>query len=82
MNANPLDLFARARGEYLEMPGLSLTLEQAQRLWALDGGTCARLLSALVQAGFLRKRRDGAYVRRGTGRGPWFSEPAEAEHAS
>ena len=57
------DLLSRARGEYLEMPGLSLTLEQAQRLWALDCATCSRVLSSLVRAGFLRQRRDGSYVR-------------------
>lgn len=72
MEATGPDLFSRARGEYLEMPGLSLTLDQAQRLWALDRGTCSRLMSVLVQAGFLRQRRDGAYVRRRSGREPQF----------
>lgn len=61
------DLVSRARGEYLEMPGLSLTLEQAQRLWALDRGTCSGVLSNLVRTGFLRQRRDGTYIRRGAG---------------
>ncbi len=70
------DLLSRARGEYLEMPGLSLTLEQAQRLWALDRATCSRLLSGLVQSQFLRQRRDGSYVRRGAGPEPWFDAAA------
>jgi hypothetical protein len=61
------DLVSRARGEYLEMPGLSLTLEQAQRLWALDRGTCSGVLSNLVRSGFLRQRRDGSYIRHGAG---------------
>lgn len=61
------DLLSRARGEYLEMPGLSLTVEQAQRLWALDRGTCSGVLSNLVRAGFLRRRRDGSYIRQGVG---------------
>lgn len=61
------NLLSRVRGEYLEMPGLSLTLEQAQRLWALDRGICSGVLSNLVQAGFLRQRRDGSYIRRGVG---------------
>jgi len=61
------DLLSRARGEYLEMPGLSLTLEQAQRLWALDRGTCSGVLSNLVRAGFLRRRSNGSYVRQGVG---------------
>ena len=60
-------LLSRARGEYLEMPGLSLTLEQAQRLWALDRRTCSGVLSNLVQNGFLRQRRDGSYIRQGAG---------------
>jgi hypothetical protein len=30
------DLLNRVRGEYAEMPGLTLTLAQAQRLWGLD----------------------------------------------
>jgi hypothetical protein len=33
-------LFERVRAEYAEMPGLSVTLPQAQRLWALDRATC------------------------------------------
>ena len=67
VTATGRDLLSRARGEYLEMPGLSLTLEQAQRLWALDHRTCSRVLSNLVGAGFLRRRRDGSYIRQGTG---------------
>jgi hypothetical protein len=47
-------LLRRIRGEYREMPGLSVTREQAQRLWALDAPTCARLLKSLVDARFLR----------------------------
>ena len=66
--ATSRDLMSRARGEYLEMPGLSLTLEQAQRLWALDYGTCSGVLSNLVGAGFLRRRRDGSYIRQRAGR--------------
>jgi hypothetical protein len=61
------DLLSRARGEYLEMPGLSLTLDQAQRLWALDRGTCSLVLSNLVRAGFLRQRHDGSFIRQGVG---------------
>jgi hypothetical protein len=56
--------FARARGEYLEMPGLSLTRLQAQRLWGLDADVCGRVLDVLTQSGFLRRNGDGEYVRR------------------
>lgn len=45
------------------MPGLSLTLTQAQRLWALDEPTCSSVLGALVRSGFLHQRQDGSFVR-------------------
>lgn len=35
------------------MPGLLLTLAQAQQLWGLDAITCSALLTALVDSGFL-----------------------------
>ena len=53
----------RVRGEYLEMPGLSLTESQAQRLWHLDPDACRLLLKALVESGFLRQTARGGYVR-------------------
>lgn len=53
----------RIRGEYLEMPGLRLTALQAQRLWNLDRAACDALLGALVEARFLRRTSDGAFVR-------------------
>ncbi len=61
------DLLSRARGEYLEMPGLSLTVPQAQRLWGLDNTACRQVLQGLIEAGFLKRRSDGTYVRRTTG---------------
>lgn len=57
------DALRRVRGEYLEMPGLRLTSAQAQRLWGLDRTACDALLSALVDARFLSRTRDGAFVR-------------------
>lgn len=61
------DLLSRARGEYLEMPGLSLTVRQAQRLWGLDSSACSQVLQGLIEAGFLKRRPDGTYVRRASG---------------
>lgn len=61
------DLISRARGEYLEMPGLSLTVPQAQRLWGLDHMACSQVLQGLIEAGFLKRRPDGTYVRRTSG---------------
>ena len=57
-------LIARARGEFLEMPGLRLTAGQARRLWSLDSTVTEALLNALVGSGFLQQTRDGSYVRR------------------
>jgi hypothetical protein len=58
------DLLLRVRGEYLELPGLRLTLQQAQRLWHMDRTLCERVLGALVEEAFLRRTRDGAFVKR------------------
>ena len=57
------DVVRRVRGEYIEMPGLRLTPAQAQRLWGLDRDACDALLGALVDAKFLYRTRDGAFVR-------------------
>jgi len=52
------DLALRARAEFREMPGMSLTTAQAARLWQLSPDTAEVLLAELVEAGFL-VRRDG-----------------------
>lgn len=57
------DVVRRIQGEFLEMPGLRLTPEQARRLWRLDERACEAVLGALVDARFLAKTRDGAFVR-------------------
>jgi Fic family protein len=51
------------RAEYAEMPGLSVTLAQAQRLWGVDERTCRRVLDALIARGILRRTTKGCYVR-------------------
>lgn len=53
----------RVRGEFREMPGLTLTLAQAGRLWSLDPATCTEVLTSLVSSGFLSRRPDGAFCR-------------------
>ena len=53
----------RIRAEYLEMPGLSLTPEQVQRLCGVDRAVCQTALETLVETGFLSVRPDGAYGR-------------------
>jgi len=54
----------RIKGEYREMPGLSLTPDQARRLWGLDEIACRAILDALVDLNFLRRTTRGSYVRR------------------
>lgn len=51
------------RSEYSESPGLRLTLAQARRFWGLDDVMSAALFDALVDAGFLKQTKVGAYVR-------------------
>jgi hypothetical protein len=55
------------RGEFLEMPGLRLTLRQAQRLWGLDANRSRTLLDSLVAERFLRVTNDGSYLRASEG---------------
>jgi hypothetical protein len=57
-----VELRQRVREEYLEMPGLGLTLAQACRLWGTDATAGQRVLDALVQTAFLR-RSGSRYVR-------------------
>jgi hypothetical protein len=61
-------LIRRVRGEYLEMPGLSLTLAQACRLWQMDTHTCQAALDTLIAERFLGRTRDGSFVLVGTPR--------------
>jgi len=56
------ELILRIRGEYLEMPGMALTLAQARRLWGFDEATCRDLLQDLVDAGFLAFTPGGHYI--------------------
>ena len=53
----------RVRGKFLERPGLSLTLQQASRLWAVDRATSERVLNCLASAGSLARTSDGFYLR-------------------
>ncbi len=57
------EVLRRVQGEFLEMPGLRLTEPQARRLWGLDSVSCEALLDALVDARFLVKTRNGAFMR-------------------
>ena len=56
-------LIARVHGEFMEMPGLRLTIEQSARLWGLDRSECESVLGALVDRNFLSVNADGMYRR-------------------
>ena len=57
------DVVQMVKAEYLEMPGLCLTLAQAERLWNLDRATCVGVLGKLVESGFLWRTEAGIYER-------------------
>jgi hypothetical protein len=59
------DWLGLIRAEYLEMPGLHLTMKQAEGLWGLDASTCEALFNALLDAQFLMRTKAGAYTRIG-----------------
>lgn len=56
-------LAQRVRAEYLEMPGLDLTMAQAVCLWATDTDLCERVMSYLVDVGFLARTDRGTFIR-------------------
>ena len=49
-------------GTYGEMPGLTLNLRQAARLFGLREETCGIVLDELVRQGRLRRAIDGEYL--------------------
>jgi len=57
----------RIRAEYLEMPGLRLTHEQAGRLCGVERALCQMLLDTLVIEKFLCVTSDGRYTRASDG---------------
>jgi hypothetical protein len=58
-------LVCRTIVEYQEMPGLRLSLAQAQRLFGLREDVCVRMLNTLVRQAILRVDANGAFVRNG-----------------
>jgi hypothetical protein len=55
------ELVRRVRCEFLEMPGLKLSLPQASRLFAISQETCARVLGDLAADRLLSRTVDGRY---------------------
>ena len=55
----------RVQSEFIEMPGLELTVPQAVRLWSLGADDCRSVIDALVDKGFLRWTARRTIVRTG-----------------
>jgi hypothetical protein len=55
----------RVRADFMEMPGLELTLPQAVRLWTLGTDDCRFVIDMLVDAGFLKWTARRTIVRTG-----------------
>lgn len=80
-------MLRRIRAEFLEMPGLCLTLDQARRLCGVERALCQIVLDALVNEKFLSMKADGTYARltegevsrRRTAKADLGSEPRLAE---
>jgi hypothetical protein len=53
----------RLKGIFLEVPGTRMTVADATRLSGLDRCVCGLILSALEDARFLKRGRDGLYQR-------------------
>jgi hypothetical protein len=56
-----LDLRSQILGSFREMPGLSLRLDQAAKLFALDQETCEVVLQELAATGQLRLDAERQY---------------------
>lgn len=52
----------RIQAEYREMPGLSLTQPQMQRLWGFEAHVCEALIDSLVSAHVLRRTPKGRFI--------------------
>jgi len=50
------------QAEYRDIPGLKLTMPQAQRLWGLDGEVCEALFETLIASHFLCKTSAQSFV--------------------
>ena len=58
------ELVRRIRGEFEEMPGLSLTSAQASKLFGMSPDVCADILANLIEEGMLSLNSDQRYSHR------------------
>jgi len=61
-------LTERIQAEFIEMPGLRLTVEQTRRLCGVERTLCQVILDELVDTHFLHANADGTYARLTEGR--------------
>src|SRR3979411_2265306 len=54
-------LVRRIRNEFEEMPGMSLTLIQATKLFGIRPDVCSRVFLRFIEDGVLRLTSDGRY---------------------
>jgi len=62
--ASRTTLLRRIRSEFEEMPGLSLTLGQAAKLFGIPPETCARILAQFAEEGLLCLTINSRYALR------------------
>ena len=69
MDATPrvVDAVRRLKGIFLEMPGTELSMADATRLSGLERPVCRIVLEALEESHFLKRRRDGVFMRQTPG---------------
>ena len=56
-------LVTKIQNDFLDIPGLTLTLSQARNRFGTDERTCDAVLGALVDAHVLARTPDNSYVR-------------------
>jgi hypothetical protein len=57
------NILTRINAEYLEMPELRLTVDEAQRFFGVERALCQTVLDTLVQRNVLCLKANGAYAR-------------------
>ncbi len=57
------EIWHRVRSEFMELPGMSLEVEQAARLFGIDRREAQFILEELVTVGFPRRTAIGAFAR-------------------
>ena len=55
----------RVRAEFEEMPGMTLTMPQAARLFGIERETCKAVVDRLVRTRYLKWTASGSFTRVG-----------------